>query len=181
MNTDNATTPVNSAVWTEKELFQRFLTMTLKQYDAFGKTVNEYDPDLLLGSPGGFETLQDFLDQIVDDLREDEQPETRLDYMMKDMEGYISLLRQVHSAFRTLKQRQIIIPPEPDETVDVARWEEWERAAIEAKENPRFRPIKATPSEDDEADFLEPGDSPTPEPDFEDMTEADESSISRAP
>jgi hypothetical protein len=141
MKTNNATTPVDGAVWTEKEMFQHFLTMTLKEYDAFGEVVSEYEPDLLLGSSGGFETLQDIMDQIVDELSEDKDPETRLEYMMMDMEGYASLLRQVHAAFRTLKQRQIIIPPEPDETVDLATWEEWEIAAIEAEENPRFRPI----------------------------------------
>ncbi|SOE08504.1 hypothetical protein SAMN05877838_0226 [Hoeflea halophila] len=177
MNTNYTTTPADGAVWTEKEMFQHFLNMTLKDYDAFGNIVNEYEPDTLLSSAGGYETLEDFLDQILDDFSEFEGPETRLDNMIMDMGAYISALRKVRAAFRSLKQHHIIIPPEPDETVDGATWEAWDRAAYEAEKNPRFRPVGLQPLADDSVDFVEPGDSPAPEPDFEDMTEADEESI----
>ncbi|MCO6406773.1 hypothetical protein [Hoeflea alexandrii] len=141
MNINNTTTPAYGAVWTEKELFQHFLTMTLKDYDAFGNVQYEYEPDILLGCPGGFETLENLFDQIVDDFNEDDEPETRLENMIDDLEGYISILKKLHAAFDVLKRDRIIMPPEPEETVDNATWHEWERAANEAENNPRFRPI----------------------------------------
>jgi hypothetical protein len=141
MSVNNPATPTEGAVWNEQELFEHFLTMNLREYDAFGNILRENETIVHLSDPGGYGTVEDIYEQIIDDLGNDHEPEERLNYLIMDLEGYISGLGQVHAAFRSLKQLQIIVPPEPDETADRATWEEWDSAAYEAENNPRFRPI----------------------------------------
>lgn len=139
MTTENSMTLAPAATLTERELWARYLPLTITQTMNFGPTIERFVPDHQLRDPGSFGLIEDLGDTLADNVEESETPEETLDLWIVDLESYVNGLKIVRDCFRRLKQVSQIVPTDHalDATEEGIR--EWERAAIEADENPRYR------------------------------------------
>lgn len=147
MTTENSMTLAPAATLTERELWARYLPLTITQTMNFGPTVERFVPDNQLRDPGSFGLIEDLGDALANNVEESETPEETLDLWIDDLESYVNGLKIVRDSFRRLKKVNQIVPPDHalDATEDEIR--EWERAAIKADETPRYREPVITPAE----------------------------------
>lgn len=139
MTTENSTTPTQAATLAEKELWTRFLGMTIKRTMSLGPTVEVYTPNDLVADPGSYGLIDSFSLSVARSIAESEQPELDLGMWISDLEGYVHWLKQIHSDFQKFKSLSLVFPPQPDfRTTTPEHYKAWERAANAADENPRY-------------------------------------------
>ncbi|RCW27795.1 hypothetical protein DFR48_102281 [Ciceribacter lividus] len=169
MNTEEKQPQTSAATLSERELFEEWAAREISFFDELGRHQHTtYGAELV--TPSNETIIIDFLLDGCDD------PADCMQAAEDELENALELLRLARKSFEALREERIVMPEEPDQTGGDA-YEAWELAANAAEANPRYHP--ASHATEDEADFLEDGETPAPlsEPDFVDMTSEDEANI----
>lgn len=140
MTIENNTNCEHGATLTEKQLWERYLPLTITQTMSFGPTVERFIPNDTLRDAGRYGLMASLADTLADEVASSDSPEEQLELWIVDLENYVHGLKLVRDTFTKLKQISLIFTADHaiDATEDEIR--EWERAANAAEDDPRYLP-----------------------------------------
>ena len=145
MTNQNSTSSASAATLTEQELWIQFATMTVERRDNLSGTVDTYQVEHLVADCGEYGWIVDFSRHVAADIADSDAPEETLEAWITDIRCYLTSLERVSADFLRLKEAHHIVPDEPEDDAGSEAYSAWERAAVDADENPRYRcPAVAT-------------------------------------
>lgn len=112
----DTTTTANAATITENELWAHFLTSEVNTTIGKGRRAKAwvYCPDDLLMDAGMHGGLEDFSQNVADELKDSKEIEETLDDAIAALEGYAADLRTLKADFSRMKASLLVRTDEDD-------------------------------------------------------------------
>lgn len=114
--TTNTTMAPAPATISKKELWALFVDqpmrrgLTIGAFSVSSGMLQSYTPDWLLRDPGMNAHLEDFADQIADEITDDDDPLDALNSVLGDLEAYVQNLKMLATDFDRIADDLVVYP-----------------------------------------------------------------------